>query len=1060
MLIQPLLNKHNNASRLKNRIPINSFKQMSWLLTLLILALKPILGQSSKFENISIQHGLSHNTVHSIIQDGKGFIWFATEDGLNRYDGYNFKIFRNARTDSTSLSDNFVWTLFEDSQGNIWVGTNNGGLNKYNSDTESFKRYTVTAGSGGGLSNNSIRSIYEDKTGGLWIGTGGGGLNLFDKSSESFSVFLNKLTDNILDIEEDNDGNLLVATDGSGLIKLSSNRKQFDSIKNGNADLINSIWSLAVDNENSIWIGTNGNGLIKYSNGKFSKVSLNNKNGVSQGSANITDIQIIKDNTIWVSTEGGLYRLNKKGKVHKSYFNIPTDQFSLRTNIIRRIYIGDTDILWIGTVGNGINKLVPEFKKVKHYTHNPSVPNSLSHDIIRSVYEEKNGLLWIGTLGGGLNLYNPKSDHFTHFKRDTKKISSLSNDGVTAIHKDKNGTLWIGTWGGGLNKLNSSNLTNNFELYEHQPGNKNSLINNIVQAIHEDAKGNLWIGTEKGLDYFQPANNKFIHFVHSDKDEFSLSDNRIQSNCIFEDSKNNLWIGTWNGLNRLSMPNKNISSNSLKFYRYENESNNPKSLSDSRITAIFEDADGQLWIGTHGGGLNKLVYNGDAKNISFINYSKREGLASNVIYGILGDDAGNLWISTNDGLSKFDIQNEVFRNYQEGDGFQSNQFFWGASAKGRDGKLYFGGINGLNSFYPSELKDNPHVPPVYITEMQVFNKPLKVSSDDSPLQKSIMNTDIIELTYDVYVLSFEFVALDYVNPDYNNYKYMLVGFDKDWIPSGTRRYVTYSNLKNGEYEFKVKGSNNDGIWNERGSSIKIIIETPFWKAWWFISLVIILVIVFIIYFVTSQFKQILAVERLRTKLAADLHDNIGSGLTEIAILSEVLSTRLQHESKDILKSLKMISADSRQIIDKMSDIVWLVNPKRDSLYDLILRLEDNYSELLSQTNISFTSKNLRSLENISLTMEHRQHLFLIFKEGINNCITHGNCTEINLNADVKGKMLNMVLEDNGKGFDTAINAMGNGLINMMDRAKKIGGDLKIISSAGYGTKIKYVGYIK
>jgi ligand-binding sensor domain-containing protein/two-component sensor histidine kinase len=1029
-------------------------------LLILIVFTGNIFSQSSKFEHISIQHGLSHNTVHSIIQDSDGFIWFATEDGLNRYDGYNFKIFRNSRLDSSSLSDNFIWTLFEDSNGNIWVGTNNGGLNKYNSHTESFTRFMVNSESGGGVSNNSIRAIYEDKEGRLWIGTGGGGLNLFNKINETFSVYLPQVKDNILDIDEDNFGNLLVATDGSGIIKLDKNSGEFESIINKSENLINSIWSFAVDDENNIWIGTNGSGLLKYDGKKFQSIEISSDNGLSQGSSNITDIHLIEENEIWVSTEGGLFRLNKNGKILKSYYNIPTDQFSLRTNIIRRIYIDDTGILWVGTVGSGVNKLVFEYKKVKHYTHNPSVPNSLSHDIIRSVYEEKNGLLWIGTLGGGLNLYDPQTNNFNHFKHDPKNPKSLSNDGITAIHKDMKGNLWIGTWGGGLNKLSGNKYTNSFEHFEYQHGNKNSLINNIVQAIHEDSKGNLWIGTEKGLDYFQPAKNKFIHFVSESSNDFSLSDNRIQSNCIFEDSRGNLWIGTWNGLNKLVLNGKNIESNSLKFYRYENESNNPFSLSDSRITAIYEDAEGQLWIGTHGGGLNRLVYGNDEKEISFVNYSKREGLASNVIYGILGDDEGNLWISTNDGLSKFDIKNESFRNYQEGDGFQSNQFFWGASAKGRDGKLYFGGINGLNSFYPSELKDNPHIPPVYITEMQIFNKPLNISSNDSPLKKSIMHTDLIELSYDIYVLSFEFVALDYVNSDYNKYEYMLVGFDQDWIPSGTRRYVTYSNLKNGEYEFKVKGSNNDGVWNKQGTSLKIIIETPFWKAWWFISLVVILFILLIIYFITSQFKQILAVERLRTKLAADLHDNIGSGLTEIAILSEVLSTRLQHESKDILKSLKMISTDSRQIIDKMSDIVWLANPKRDSLYDLILRLEDNYSELLSQTNISFKSKNLRSLENVSLTMEHRQHLFLIFKEGINNCITHGSCTEINLNADVKGKTLNMVLEDNGKGFDTAINARGNGLENMKNRAMKIGGDLKIFSSVGYGTKIQFVGYIK
>jgi ligand-binding sensor domain-containing protein/two-component sensor histidine kinase len=1048
-------------------------QKLTFLLCLIFLSRIALYPASSKFEQITIENGLSHNTVHSILQDKDGFIWLATEDGLNRYDGYNFKIFRNIRSDSTSLSDNFIWTIFEDREGQIWVGTNNGGLNKYNSRNESFARYTFNENDSKSLSNNSVRVIYEDIDGLLWIGTGGGGLNLFYKSSETFGHYQNEGTnknslsdDNVLDITEDNNGNLLIATDGGGLNIFDKSLGIFTNPISPNTVNTNSIWAVASDEDNNIWLGTNGGGLVKYSNGKFYNFPLTSEQNELAGKNIITDVKVLKQK-IWVCTEGGLFLVDKKDNTVKSFNNIPFDEASLSTNFTRNIYVDKTGIVWIGTVGGGVNKLVREFKKIKHYSHNLSNPNSLSNNIIRSVYEDKSNMLWIGTLGGGLNLIDKKRENYTHFRYNSKDPKSISHDGVTAITEDKSGNIWIGTWGGGLNKISRNGKADySFIRYMSIPGNDNSITSNIVQAIHEDKEGNLWIGTENGLEYFDTDKNEFIHFKHEPKNDFSLSDNRIQSNCIFEDTYGNLWIGTWNGLNKLLAKEKKLDSGNdgLKFIRYKSNSKNPNSLSDSRITAIYEDAFKRIWIGTHGGGLNKLVNNPESnlemEETTFINFTEIEGLASDVIYGILGDENGNLWLSTNNGLSKFNPITETFRNYHEGDGFQSDQFFWGASAKGNDGQLYFGGINGLNSFKPEELEDNPHVPPIYITDFKVFNKPLKISSENSPLKESIMSTKLVELSYDVYVLSFEFVALDYVNPAYNKYAYMLVGYDKDWIPAGTRRFVTYTNLKNGEYEFKVKGSNNDGVWNEAGTSLQIIIATPFWKAWWFLSTLFIIVILFVAYFVVSQINQMLAVERLRTKIAADLHDNIGSGLTEISILSEVLSNRLQHEGKEVLKSLKMISNSSRQIIDKMSDIVWLVNPKRDSLYDLILRLEDNYSELLSQTAISFTSKNLRSLEKISLTMEHRQHLFLIFKEGINNSINHGKCSEITLNANVRGKTLNMILEDNGIGFDTNSSKFGNGLNNMKARANKIGGKLEIFSSADFGTRVQFQGSIK
>ena len=535
--------------------------------------------------------------------------------------------------------------------------------------------------------------------------------------------------------------------------------------------------------------------------------------------------------------------------------------------------------------------------------------------------------------------------------------------------------------------------------------------------------------------------------------------------CIIEDKDGDLWIGTWGGLSRLTKENRELAltnPSSIKFicYRYIEGPSRIKGLSDDRIVSAYEDGAGNLWFGTYGGGLNKLPYmEKNSANLRFENYNLDDGLASNIIYAVQGDKNDNIWLSTDNGLTLLDPKRNIVRNYNVQDGLQGNQFFWGASFKGTDGELFFGGTNGFNSFHPEELKINAHVPPVFITNFQIFNKSVSANDQRSPLKKSIESTKEIELSYSQNVFSFEFTALDFTAPNKNRYKYFLEGFDKSWIQSGNRRFVTYTNLDPGEYTFKAAGSNNDGIWNEAGASIKIKILPPFWRTWWFVLLGSILLISLVSYIIGSRVRNLLAMERLRSKLAADLHDNIGSGLTEISILSEVISKKINPAESGVKKSLKMISDTSRSLIDGMSDIVWLVNPKRDSLYDLILRLRDTYSELFSYTDISFRSENIKALEKVSLSMEHRQHLYLIFKEAINNSINHSGCREITLDASVKGKKLEMVLKDNGKGFCFDEVSNGNGLNNIKERAKMIGGKLTIDSKEGEGTMVKFEGAI-
>lgn len=1036
------------------------------------------ISSHDKFEHLSIENGLSQNTVHSIIQDSKGFMWFATEEGLNKHDGYTCIIYRNRRTDTNTLSDNFLWTLFEDSDNTIWIGTNNGGLNSFNEEDETFTRYQYNSENPKSISNNSVRAIFEDSKGTLWIGTEGGGLNKFNPTDNSFKKYLNKhgvptslSNNNIRTIIEDEPGFLLIGTNGGGVNRFDIKNEIFSSLSNEKEILeCSSVSSLTKDKDGNIWIGTNGSGVIKYKNGKYNFLEYDFSDPNSLVNNYVTSSIEDSNGNIWICTEGGLCKFDMENNYFIRYTNEPYNSSTISNNLIRTVFEDNTGIIWIGTVGGGISKLQIQYKKIQLFKKNPSKKNSLSSNMIRSIFEDKSGILWIGTLDGGLNIYQRDKNKFTHLNYEQDNNSSLSSDNVISIFEDRSGNIWIGTWGGGLNKILKKSIPRllegkTFKIFNYSKNDmeENSLTNNIVQAINEDQLGNLWIGTENGLDFFNRKNNSFIHFKHNPNNENSISDNRVQSNCILEDRDGNLWVGTWNGLNMLSKEEKEKvnTAEEPKFIQFKSENNNLKSLSDDRIISIHEDPNGQIWVGTHGGGFNKVVRN-NGTNIfkyEFINYTDINGLASNIVYGIQSDIHDNLWISTNNGISKFNTKSEVFRNYYESDGLQSNQFFYGACASGKDGRLYFGGINGLNSFYPNELRDNPHIPPIYITDFQLFNEKIKPSAYSSNIDKQLSYVKSIELPYDEYFLSFEFVALDYTNPEQNSYTYMLKGYDKDWIKSGNRRFATYNYLTNGEYTFIVKGSNNDGVWNELGTSLNIIIYPPFWKSWWFVLLSLFSIAGLISYLVIYRIKQLLAVERLRIKLAADLHDNIGSGLTEISILSEVIFNRLQNESGDIQKSLKQISQSSRELIDEMSDIVWLVNPRRDSLYDLILRLEDNYSEIFSHTEISFTSHNLRYLEKITLSMEHRQHLYLIFKEGINNAITHGKCTELVLNANVNHNVLTMVLHDNGEGFEIADKRKGNGLNNMKSRAQKIKGELIINSKIGKGTELQFIGKI-
>jgi ligand-binding sensor domain-containing protein len=1030
------------------------------------------------FKQIKMEDGLSQSTVTSILQDAKGYMWFATPNGLNKYDGYNFTLYTNDPSDSTSISDNSIVSLMEDADGIIWIGTSDGVLNRFNRQTEKFERIYLENSLGlfsrpkieyyeypltfSRFNNASLTSIAADDNGIIWIGTWANGLLSFDKNSKEIKHYFNNPTDKsslssnrIAKVIIDEKGTVWIGTFGGGLNKMLHDGDRiyfqtFQSIPGNNKSLSDDkVISLYNDDHGNLWIGTFYGGLnFLESNNKYAPDAQNKfirfqeiKNDTEKLPDN-TIMAITGDNLgyIWIGTfGGGLNRYDPETKSFKRFNHDPFSTNSLADDDVLSLWEDRSGTIWIGShLGEGISKLEMNTLKFNLIRLEAADPNSLNDAVVWSIKKnEEEDILWIGTYRGGLNKYDRKKNEFSFYKYSPDNSSTISDNHVRSIAEDGFGNVWLGTYAGGLNKFNPK--TGAAIRYKHHPDDPVSIGANQVQDILVDSF-EIWLATfGGGLNVFQYNGDnksaiKFKSFKNDISNPKSISDNRAYS--LFLDSKKVLWVGTFGG-----GLNKFIKEDS-SFIRYMHNSKEPGSLSDNRVLSIFEDSKSRYWIGTYGGGLNRF----DPAAGVFERYGPKNGLNAEVIYGVMEDSNGHLWMSSNNGLFQYDPDNGIFKRYDAEDGLQSLEFNGGAFHKSSSGEMFFGGINGLNYFYPERLPQNEFLPPVVISQIKIFNYILK----GEPAE--------LELRYNQNFLTFEFASLDYSNPADNKYAYMLEGLDKDWLYTNARlRIASYTNLSPGTYVFRVMGSNSDGLWNNDGAKIIITISPPFWKTWWFITLAILFIAGVIYYISTIRIKNLLAIEKLKTKLAADLHDNIGSGLTEISILSELVAKDSGSLNGSTFK-LKHISEIARQLVDNLSDIVWVVNPKRDSLGDLIARIKDFYSDFLSSLGISLRTNNIEKLNDIKLSMEYRQNLYLIIKEGISNSIKHSKCKKIFLEVNVRGDVIEIVLKDDGIGIENA-NGLGNGIKNIEERAKNIGGKVKWKSAANDGTSIIYLGKI-
>ena len=831
------------------------------------------------FEQLFLEEGLSQSIVQCIVQDKQGFMWFGTEDGLNRYDGYHFTVIKHDPENPKSLSYNNITSLCEDSHGRIWIGTFHSGLNKYDPYKGSFTRYQHDPYDKTTLSHNNINTIYEDESGVLWIGTDDG-LNRFvlteDDSLPSQFIHIkhdpnnpNSLSNNtVRSIYQDRKGVLWIGTD-NGLNELKSSetdraqyefkryQKQYGNLHSLGNNIVRSIYE---DRSGVLWIGTNG-GLNKLIPAKEPQSEAqfihyihqpNNPNSLSHNE--VYAILEERSGLLWIGTNGG--GLNLFDRTRQEFIALqhdPEDPRTLSYNEVRAIYEDRSGLLWIGTYGGGIDKLNRNKKKFIHYNRNLRDINSLSEDIVWSIYEDKSGILWIGTHGGGLNRFDRKANQWQHYRHIPGDARSLSNDIVRIVYEDRSGRFWIGTHGGGVNIFNPE--TGKFTAFLHDPDNPTSLSHNEIRTIYQDRAGVIWIGTYGGglnklvgeiTDRSPPA---FIHYNHDPDDANSISHDIVR--VIFEDKRGGFWIGTeGGGLNKLERETG-------KFKHYRANPDDPQSLSNDHIFSIHEDRSAVLWISTWGGGLNKF----DPVSETFSYYIEEDGLPDDAIYGILEDDQGNLWLSTNNGLSRFNPTQETFRNYDREDGLQSNEFNGGSYFKSASGELFFGGINGFNTFYPAEIKDNQYVAPIVITSFKKLNQDVKFNRPISSIEE-------VYLSHKDYFFSIEFAALDYTIPAKNMYAYRMEGLDRDWIiTDAQKRFATYTTLAPGSYLFRVKGSNNDGIWNEDGISLRIIITPAWWQTWWFRMLFIVFLLGFAVILYNRRMKNI----KMKTELQA-AHD--------------------------------------------------------------------------------------------------------------------------------------------------------------------------------------------
>jgi len=943
--------------------------------------LSPFVGisQQVRFKHLSINDGLSQNAVFSISQDLDGFMWFGTKDGLNKFDGYSFTVYHNELNNSNSIDANYITALYTDSHGILWAGTENGMVNRYIKSSDSFERIALPLRNSLSKNTTEIKVISEDRNGTIWVGTGDNGIFKLPISNnqvqhnaikqyfqdEKQKSYLSNNT--IRGLYADEKGFLWIATK-EGLNRMDINRENFTSfyfdIKHPDAEATTldlAVTAIYPAGDGYLWFATLS-GLVKFNTNDFShEVFPHHFNIHGYGWGEIT--KIVKDNkdNLWLASAGELMSFDTKTKTYASYKNNPLIPESLIFNGISGLFIDQSNIVWVGTTGMGISYYDPKmqrFSLIKRQADSNSRINGFS---VSSIAEENKRYVWISA--GVLYRWDRKKNILKSFESDPKFLDAFGNLNAWSILKSRDGNLWF-TTPEGLFVLNpKSGKTRQYKFNKNDP---EGVPQKGVANIYEDKKGFLWIVTE---NYLSKMTNRekgtFKHFQYLRSPAYQMYVRPV----IYEDGDNNIWLGTNNGLLVFDQEKES-------FFTYKNHPDDLYSLSNNHIKTMCPDPekpDRFLWIGTDGG-LNLF----DKTEGKFTHYTEKDGLPNNVVYGILTDNLNNLWLSTNKGISKFNPKERTFRNFDVDDGLQSNEFNTGAYFKNGNGELFFGGISGLTHFFPEQIKDNPFLPPVALTGINVYNKNQNSKSQTSFSKIPVFDKDTFRFTRKDNIITFEFAALDFSTPSKNQYAYKLENFNEDWIYINNNRSATFTNLPPGKYIFRVKASNNDGVWNEAGISIPIEV-LPLWSGTWWAYVLYFILLLIVLYLIRKyelkrfNIKNQLEVERVEIETLRSLDRVKSRFFTNISHEFRTPLTLISGEAEGLLENLKAEQSQRqiRTIHQNARRLLQLINQLLD-----VSKLEAGKMELHPvQNNIVLFFKNLfYSIENYA----NKKNIRLLF----------------------------------------------------------------------------------
>ena len=1026
---------------------LNRYKKISFITTLFFLAFFNVSKaqyQKIMFDRIAKDQGLIPGNVNEILHDSIGFIWMATENGLCRYDGYNFIYYKHEVNDANSLSYNHVFSLLEDKNGVIWVGTLGGGLNKFNSKTGKFIRYMHNPNNPKSISSDIVFKVYRDSKKRIWISTLGGGLNLFDPVKETFTNYThskkdtNSISSNMVSaLYEDKAKNLWVGTfDGMNLFIEAEQR--FIHYKNNPLDKYslshNQVMEFLEDDKGRFWVATFGGGVDLFDRvkKKFHSVKSDLHFPIKPDNMNVRKL-FEDEGSIWVGTYSGLFKFDKNTFAKTDIYSNPNDHNTINDNKVRSIYKDRTGVIWVGTIA-GVNKYDSKKKKFQVINFNEDYKTSLDNrfTIPSKFITEK--ILWAGP--GDSIIYKSKSRKIKFFGEVGSKNgfhTFLSSN----FYLDEKNYLWVGSYNG----IHYYNVKKNeFINVQYVDDGTPSQGNNFVKWFYIDKKNRFWTGTMAGgLIFYNPEKNIIKKYNHFEGDIKTLGDSRVIS--VFEDSHGILWIGTYGGLDVF-----NEKDETFKHYRVI--PNDSVCISNDRIYNIYESKSGDLWIGTYQG-LNR--YNREKDN--FEQYTTNQGLGDNTVYSIQEDEKGNLWIRTNDGISKFDPVKKIFKNYSSKDGLHGMELNGNIYFKNNDGKMFFGFSNGLVSFYPDDIKDNPYKPQIAFTKLTIMDQEIKMG-ENSPLTKPLNALDEVVLSYKDKVIGFEFSALHYAIPSKNKYAYKLEGFLDKWVfVDANNRTAKFTNLNPGKYILKVMASNNDGIWSDVERSITIIITPPYWETWWFRSIAFLIFLFVIFLFYEIRLNKLLGIERTRSRIARNLHDEVGGTLSSIQYFVRAIEKEMNSKnSESTSKYLNLIMESSADAQEKIKDLIWTVNPEEDGLGKFLIKFNRYASDLLDSKEINYNIELPNGNFNKTISMEKRQHLWCICKETLTNIVRHSQCKNVNIKLLYNGKTLDLSIEDDGIGFNESEKGFSNGLVNIKNRADALKAHYKLTTAINHGTR--------